>query len=317
MRFLVSVVVVNFNGKKFLDDCLSSLDHQTFRNFEIILVDNGSSDASVAFARERYPDVKIVDNGANLGFAGGTNSGIRVANGEYIFTLNNDTIADPHMLEEIIRPMQMDSSVGVCGSKMLLQDGRINSTAICISRSGAAWDRGMEEVDKGQYDKQEEVFGACAGAALYRRSMLDEIGLFDEDFFLYTEDVDLAFRSRLAGWRCMYVPSARVVHIHGGTAGPGSETAVYFLNRNLLWYIIKNFPPLVLLLSMPWILVRNCCDIPYYLLRKRFRSIIKSKIDAVRGLRTMLKKRKTIKKKVTDKEILKWIQTRGRIAPKK
>ena len=144
---------------------------------------------------------------------------------------------------------------------------------------------------------QEEVFGACAGAALYRRSMLDEIGLFDEDFFLYTEDVDLAFRSRLAGWKCMYVPSARVVHIHGGTAGPGSEIAVYFLNRNLLWYIIKNFPPRVLFLSMPWILVRNCCDIPYYLLRKRFRSIVKSKIDAVRGLRTMLKKRKTIKKK--------------------
>jgi len=317
MRPLISVVVVNYNGKKFLDDCLSSLDHQTFRNFEVILVDNGSSDGSIAFTRGKYPGVIIVENGANLGFAGGTNSGIRVANGEFVFTLNNDTISDPQMLEEIVRPMLFDSRVGVCGSKMLLPDGRINSTAICISRSGAAWDRGMGEPDNDRYDEQEEVFGACAGAALYRRSMLVEIGLFDEDFFLYSEDVDLAFRAQLAGWKCMYVPSARVVHVHGGTAGPGSEMAVYFLNRNLLWYIIKNFPPRVLFLSMPWIVVRNCCDIPYYLLRKRFRSIIKSKIDAVRGLHTMLKKRKDIEKKVPDKEILKWIQKQDRIPSKK
>ena len=311
MKPRVSVVVVNYNGKKFLDDCLSSLERQTYRNFEVILVDNGSYDDSVAFTRHKYPGVTIVANGANLGFAGGTNSGIRVAHGEFIFTLNNDTIADPQMLEEIIRPMQSDPTVGVCGSKMLLSDGRINSTAICISRSGAAWDRGMEEADNGQYDRQEEVFGACAGAALYRRSMLEEIGLFDEDFFLYSEDVDLAFRARLAGWKCMYVPSARVVHVHGGTAGLGSDMTVYFLNRNLLWYITKNLPPMVLFVLMPWILARTCCDVPYYFLRKRGKAITKSKIDALRGLRAMLKKRKAIEKKVPDKEILKWIQKKS------
>jgi len=316
MKPLISVVIVNYNGKKFLDDCLSSLERQTCQNFEIILVDNGSSDDSITSTRGKFPGVIIVDNRTNLGFAGGTNSGIREAQGEFIFTLNNDTIADPRMLEEIVRPMQSDPEVGVCGSKMLLSDGRINSTAICISRSGAAWDRGMEEEDHGQYDKQEEVFGACAGAALYRHSMLDEIGLFDEDFFLYTEDVDLAFRARLAGWKCMYVPTAKVVHVHGGTAGPGSDMAVYYLNRNLLWYITKNFPPRALLVSLPWIVARNCCDIPYYLLRARFRSIIRSKIDAFRGLPAMLEKRKAIKKRVPDEEILKWIHKKGRIPHK-
>ena len=136
---LVSVVVVNFNGKKFLDGCLSSLERQTFRDFEVILVDNGSSDGSAEFVRDRYPSVVLVETGKNLGFAGGTNAGIRVAQGEFIFTLNNDTVADPHLLEEIVQPILADPGVGMCGAKMLFPDGRINSTAICLSRSGAAW----------------------------------------------------------------------------------------------------------------------------------------------------------------------------------
>jgi GT2 family glycosyltransferase len=171
---------------KFLDNCLSSLVTQTYRDFEVIVVDNGSSDDSPAYIRERYPSVILVENGTNLGFAGGTNAGIRIAKGEFILTLNNDTIAaDPHLLEEIVQPMLSDAGVGSCGAKMLFPDGRINSTAICISRSGSAWDRGMGEPDHGQYDVAEEIFGPCAGAALYRRPMLDEIGLFDEDFFFF------------------------------------------------------------------------------------------------------------------------------------
>jgi hypothetical protein len=314
---LISIIIVNYNGKKFLSDCLNSIFLQTYFPFEVILVDNASSDDSVEYVQQNFPDVKMVIQSTNLGFAGGTNAGIRVAQGEFIFTINNDTIADSHLLEEIVRPMQLDSRVGVCGSKMILPNGRINSTAICISRSGAAWDRGMDEPDHGQYDTPEEVFGACAGAALYRRSMLEEIGLFDEDFFLFMEDVDLAFRVQLAGWKCMYVPSARVIHIHGGTAGTGSELAVYYGNRNLLWYIIKNFPLRILLISMPWIFARNCCDIPYYILRQRGKAIVRSKIDAVRGLHAVLIKRAGIKKKVPDKKVLKWIQKQGRIPPKK
>ena len=307
MRPLISVVVVNFNGKKFLDDCLSSLERQTFQGFEVILVDNGSSDDSVAFIQKKFPQVILVENGKNLGFAGGTNAGIRIAKGEFIFTLNNDTIADPRMLEEIVRPMQMDSGIGVCGTKMLLPDGRINSTAICISRSGAAWDRGMGEPDDGQYDKTEEVFGACAGAALYRRSMLDEIGLFDEDFFLYMEDVDLAFRVRLGGWKCVYVPSSRVVHIHGGTAGFKSELATYYGNRNLLWIVCKNYHVRTILLCFPWLVIRNSADIFFYWKNGMLLTILRAKKDSIWGMRAMLQKRKTIRKFGNYQSIEKWI----------
>jgi GT2 family glycosyltransferase len=305
---MISVVIVNYNGKKFLDACLLSLDRQTCRDFEVILVDNGSSDSSAAYVRERYPSVILVEAGKNLGFAGGTNAGIRAARGEFILTLNNDTIADPYLLEEIVRPMQVDSRVGMCAVKMIFPDGRINSTGICISRSGAAWDLGIDEQDLGQYDVAVEVFGPCAGAALYRRSMLDEIGLFDEDFFLYMEDVDLAFRARLSGWTCMYVPTARLVHIHRGTAGFNSYISIYYGNRNLMWYVIKNFPSRILLISSPWIIGRNCTDIPYYLLKGRGLSIFRAKIDMIKGLHSMIEKRKDIKKMVSDDKIEKWIR---------
>lgn len=305
---LVSVVVVNFNGKNYLDDCLSALATQTFRNFEVILVDNGSSDESAAFVSEHYPSVILVETGKNLGFAGGTNTGIRVAQGEFIFTLNNDTIADPRVLEEIVKPMKTDPKVGICGTKMVFPDGRINSTAICISRSGAAWDRGMGETDLGQYDTEEEVFGSCAGAALYRRLMLDEIGLFDEDFFLFMEDVDLAFRARLAGWKCRYVPTAKVVHRHGGTAGFKSDLSVYYGNRNYLWGVIKNFPLRTLIISSPWILGRIIGIIPYYFYHGKGRVIIRAKIDAIRGLPRMIRKRITMQRRIPVDKIEQWIQ---------
>ena len=206
---VISVVVLNYNGRRYLNGCLASLAAQTFRDFEVIVVDNASTDGSVEHLKANFPWVRLVLNRENLGFAGGTNSGIRAAQGEHVLTFNNDAIADDSLLEKLQEPMA-DAKVGVCAARMLLSDGRINSTGICLSRSGAAWDRGMFEPDEGQYEAREEVFGACAGAALYRKKMLDEIGLFDEDFFLYMEDVDLAFRARLAGWRCIYVPEAKV-----------------------------------------------------------------------------------------------------------
>lgn len=306
---MISVIILNFNGKRYLEKCLSSLESQTYRDFEVIVVDNASSDGSVDYLKAGFPLVRIVENKKNLGFAGGTNSGIRRAEGEYILTLNNDTQVDRRFLECLAEPMQSDKSVGVCASKMLLPDGRINSAGICLSRSGAAWDRGMFEQDHGQYDCQQEVFGACAGAALYRKEMLDEIGLFDEDFFLYMEDVDLAFRAKLAGWKCVYVPEAVVYHHHGGTAGFGSDLAVYYGNRNVIWYAVKGFPTGLLLTSLPWIVGRNLAVIPYYALRGQGMTILRSKMDALRGLPMMLKKRKSIVRRVPEQEIERYINT--------
>ena len=306
---LVSVVVVNYNGRHLLEDCFRSLTQQTYGNYEIILVDNGSKDDSTSFVKEHYPKVNIVQLSSNTGFAGGTNAGIKEAKGEYILTLNNDTCVFSDFIEKLIQPMLQGPAVGMCSSKMISPDKKINSTGICLSRSGAAWDRGGFEQDTGQYDHEEEVFGPCAGAALYRKTMLDEIGIFDEDFFLFMEDVDLAFRARLAGWKCIYTHEARVIHKHGGTASAGSDIAIYYGNRNILWYVVKNFPLWTLMISSPWIIGRNCGVIPYYLLQGKHRVILKAKIDAIKGLHIMAGKRKTIKKSVADGEINRWVQT--------
>jgi GT2 family glycosyltransferase len=305
---LISVIVVNYNGKKFLSDCFNALFLQTYKPFEVRMVDNNSNDGSVEYVQQNFPDIKVFSQPGNLGFAGGTNAGIRKAGGEFILTLNNDTIVTGDFMKELAHPMVSDPSVGMCASKMIFPGGRINSTAICISRSGAAWDRGMGELDHGQFDVAEEVFGPCAGAALFRRTMLDEIGLFDEDFFLYMEDVDLAFRARLSGWKCMYVPTAQVIHVHGGTTKPGSESSVYYGNRNLLWYAVKNFPERTLFFFSPWIIGRSIAVIPYYLLKSKGRAIIRAKVDSVKGLSGMIKKRKNIKKTVSDSTIEKWIR---------
>ena len=309
---LISVIVLNYNGKGFLDGCLSSLASQTYSDFEVIVVDNGSRDGSPEYVKENYPWVRLAKNDENLGFAGGTNVGIRAAKGEFVITLNNDSRADSRFIEELIKPMA-DPEVGVCAAKMLFPDGRINSAGICISRSGAAWDRGMFEPDRGQYEFVEEVFGACAGAALYRREMLDEIGLFDEDFFLYLEDVDLAFRARLAGWKCLYVPGARVIHHHGGTAGVGSDLAVYYGNRNIVWYPIKDFPFRLLITSLPFIVARNLAVIPYYALRGQGGVILKSKLDALKGVVKMMEKRKDVVRRADYSQINRFVEIWGRM----
>jgi GT2 family glycosyltransferase len=279
---------------------------------EVILVDNASSDGSIEHVKSCYPWVNIVRNQKNLGFAGGTNVGIKQAKGEYILTLNNDTWIEKGFIEHLAEPIA-EKNVGMCASKMLFPDGRINSTGICISRSGAAWDRGMFEMDKGQYDQEEEVFGPCAGAALYRKAMLEEIGLFDEDFFLYMEDVDLAFRGRLAGWKCIYVPEAVVYHHHGGTAGFGSDLSVYYGNRNVIWYAIKDFPTRLLITSLPFILARNMAVIPYYALRGQGRVILKSKLDALLGIPKMLGKRQRVQRLASSQEMGRFIKTWSKI----
>jgi GT2 family glycosyltransferase len=310
---MITVIIVNYNGRHFLDKCLSSLVCQSCQDFETILVDNASNDGSVEYVAIKYPLVSLIENKINRGFAGGVNDGIRISKGEYILTLNNDTIADPDFIRELKNSMDRDISVGMCASKMLFPNGTINSAGICISRSGAAWDRGMFEEDRGQFDRKEEVFGPCAGAALYRKKMLDEIGIFDEDFFLFMEDVDLAFRARLAGWKCEFVPSARIVHVHGGTSGFRSNLSVYYGNRNIIWYVVKDFPIMTFLLCIPWIIGRNCGIIPYYIINKNGKAVIKAKIDAIKGIGKMVQKRKTVQMNIYESELNRWINRWARI----
>ncbi len=306
---LVSVIIVNYNGKQYLKNCLSSLSAQSYPAIEIIFVDNGSGDGSVEYVKKEFPSVRIIESRKNLGFAKGNNLGIKEAGGELIATLNNDTQVTSHWLEELVSAMDSDELVGMCASKMLFMKnpGMINSTGISLSRSGTCWDRGIFEPDTGQYESKEEVFGPCAGAALYRKSMLEDIGLFDEDFHAYVEDTDLAFRGRLAGWKCLYVPSAVVYHVHGGTGGFETAYFIYYGNRNVLWVAIKNFPKLLFISSLPWIIGRNIGVIPYYILKGHGRAVIRAKLDAIKGIPRVLAKRSRCR--VNEADIRRFVQT--------
>ena len=216
----VAVIVVNKNGRHHLADCFQSLVAQTYSNFEIILVDNDSVDDSVPYVQANFPQVQIICLETNAGFAAGNNIGIQATEAPWIATLNNDTKVDSNWLTELALAAQSNERVGMCASKMLFYDRPhlINSTGICVDRAGIAWDRRGGEADDEREEAAVPVFGPSAGAALYRRSMLNEIGLFDEDYFAYLEDVDLAWRARLVGWRCLYAPTAVVYHRHSATS---------------------------------------------------------------------------------------------------
>lgn len=289
---LVSVIIVNFNGKAFLEKCLSSIMAQTYPSLEVIFVDNGSKDGSAEYVKKQFPGVGVIENGENFGYAKANNIGIMASSGDLIATLNNDTEASPGWIASLAGAMLSGHRVGMCASRMLFMrdPSMINSTGICISRSGACWDRGMFEQDRGQY-VHGEVFGPCAGAALYRKKMLDRIGLFDEDFFAYMEDADLAFRGRAAGWKCLYVPEAVVYHYHSATSGYMSDFSVYHGNRNIIWSAVKNFQGRLLWSALPWIIGRSLAVIPYYTLRGHGKVALLSKLDAIRGIPRMLARR--------------------------
>jgi len=306
----VSVVVVNYNGEQFLGPCLESLLGQTCGEAEIIVVDNMSTDDSIRGIPEKYPSVTLIRNSSNLGFAAGCNAGIRASHGDYILTLNHDTRLSPTFIDHIARPMHEDPAVGICASKMVFPDGRINSAGLCIAMSGASWNRGMFEQDSGQYDRPQEVFGACAGAALYRRSMLEEAGLFEEGFFLFFEDVDISLRAGFSGWSCKYVPSAVAIHAHGASVRYKSDTAVFYGNRNMLLNVVKNYPIPWLALCMPWIVGRNLGNILYYGAKGRGAVVLRAKAEALKTLPQFIRKRRAQNKRLSSTRALgMWLRT--------
>ena len=239
----ISIIIPHLNGKQHLDDCLSSLRAQTYRDFEVLLVDNGSTDGSQAYVRANFPDVRLLELGQNQGFTGACNAGREAAKGEIIILLNNDTEADPNWLQEVSQAFAQRPEVGSVASKMLLFDQRDHfHTAgdfygLMVFRAIAAFGRRMQ----GQYDQVEYVFGACGGAAAYRRAMLEEIGFLDDDFYFSCEDVDLAFRANLAGWRTLYAPTAVVYHKLKASGGSGVMSS-YYDGRNFFYIIWKNYP---------------------------------------------------------------------------
>lgn len=244
---LVSAVVVNWNGLAFVGDCIASLLEQTYRRFELIVVDNGSTDGSDDLVRRQFGDrVTLLRHPVNLGFAGGNNAGIRVAKGDWIALLNNDAVADSRWMEALVGAGARDPAIGMCASKVYLRGraGLLDSAGgLLLSADGIGRGRGRLEPDRAEFDHEIDVLIPSACAALYRRAMLDQIGLFDEDFFAYCEDSDLGLRGRLAGWRCRYVPTAVVHHRYSGSTAPYSTFKAFQVERNRIWVVVKCFPP--------------------------------------------------------------------------
>ena len=291
----VSIIVVNRNGRYLLDNCLQSLCDQNYREREIIVVDNGSTDDSVPYVREYFPHCRVIELRRNTGFAGGSLIGCELARGEFIAIINNDTCAKKDWLANLLRPMAQNAQVGFCSPKILFDS---NNT---LDSAGCNWTTGGVGVNRGvgchseNYDISEVVFGASGAAVLYRRQMLDEIGFMDEDFFLYDEDTDLSFRAQLAGWKCVYVPTAIVYHKGSATSGRLSDLHVYYHTRNLEFVWIKNMPAGLMLRFAHHKIIQEIGSFCYLCLRHmKWKPFFRAKRDAWRMLPVMLKKRKQI-----------------------
>ncbi|MBI3361122.1 MAG: glycosyltransferase family 2 protein [Chloroflexi bacterium] len=242
---MISIVIPNWNGLAHLPACLASLGAQTYSDFEIIVADNASTDGSRECLAREHPEARVIALDRNHGFTGACNAGLRAARGEIAVLLNNDTEADPRWLEAIAAAFQNYPEAGLVASKMLLFDQRdtLHAAGDFYRVDGTPGNRGVWQKDGSEYAEERYVFSACGGAAAYRRQMLDEVGLLDEDFFFSCEDLDLAWRAQLAGWRCLYVPRAVVYHKLSATGG--GPTASFHDGRNFIYLLVKDVPAVV------------------------------------------------------------------------
>jgi GT2 family glycosyltransferase len=239
------VIVPNWNGKDSLKQCLDSLQAQSLKP-HIIVVDNGSTDGSLAIIEQQYPDVELIKHAVNKGYAGGVNPGFRRAielGAAYAAPFNNDAVADKHWLKELVKYLDTHKHVGIAACKLLTRDGKhLDSTGDYYTVWGLPYPRGRNESDINKYDDQTDIFAASGGASLFRTAMLQQIGLFDEDFFAYYEDVDLSFRAQLAGWKVAFVPSAIAYHEISATSSKIKGFATYQTLKNLPLLFSKNVP---------------------------------------------------------------------------
>ena len=221
IKRLVSIVIVNWNHGAFLTDCLNALEKQTYSPIEILVIDNASSDGSPQSIVKDFPNVKLTTFKENFGFSKAFNYGVKVTQSEFILSLNPDVVTTPEFLGKLVEIMDLNEKVGITAPKLMRANdpSLIDSTGLFLNRLRKPFDRGQNEVDNHQYDEQTEIFGACGAAALYRREMIEKVSIngefLDEDFFAYYEDVDVSWRAKKLGWRCVYAPSAIASHVRG------------------------------------------------------------------------------------------------------
>jgi GT2 family glycosyltransferase len=303
----ISVIILNWNGKQFLDDCLGAMRRQTFRDFETILVDNGSGDGSVEYVHKHFPEVKLLALPENLGFTGGNIAGYAQAGGDLIVLLNNDTEAHPNWLEEIHRASQLHSKAGSFASKMMYFDerGRVENCGFDLGISGGTVDLGRDELDGPEWTQPRKVFGGCGGAVAYRRGMLEAIGFLDPDFFMTYEDLDLSFRAQLCGFECSYIPGAIVYHRYRATNRETPSRQVFYSQRNIEFAYLKNMPLGLILRSAPQRLLYEVGAAIYFSKHGAGSAFLRAKLEVLRRLPATLRKRAEIQKKrtITDSQL--------------
>ena len=301
-----AVLVLNWQGEKLIKDCLDALRAQSYGNFLAVVADNASTDASTEIIKRDYPDVLLYDFKENYGFARGNNEAIELLfktypDLKYVVLLNNDTKAEPQWLFELVSAAEADPKAGSIASQLLIWDGEneptlVDSAGDMFFKHGVAGKRGYGK-PRDTYKDDAGVFGACAGAALYRVEALKKTGLLDPDFFAYNEDVDLAFRLRLMGYSCHYAHKAAVWHRVGFSTKKYSDNALYWAKRNSTWVVWKNFPtPLLWRYGIGIFLYAFLSDV-LWTLRGRLKPIWKGRRDAFRAKARLRSQREEIKAK--------------------
>lgn len=265
----VSVIIPNFNGLAYLEGVLSSLERQSMKNFEVILVDNGSTDGSCAFVASQYSWVHIIELSENFGFSRAVNEGIRAARAPYVLLLNNDTEVEPDFLKEMVEGIQRHKNAFSCQAKMIqfhdrdkMDDGGNYYCAL-----GWAFAGGKGKAAE-NYNKEKKIFSSCAGAAIYRKKIFEKIGYFDDEHFAYLEDLDVGYRARIYGYENWYIPGAVVYHVGSGTSGSRyNQFKIRYSSRNNIYMIYKNMPLLQIILNLPFLLVGFGMKILFFCLK--------------------------------------------------
>ncbi len=293
----VTVIIINFNGGEMICQCMAALAEQRFRDFAIVVVDNNSSDGSVDSIRQRYPLVEILVLDTNLGFAGGVNHAVRAtAAGPLVALLNPDAFPGPDWLGNLVAAADDHPEFAAFGSRMYSDNDRLRLDGVgdAYHVSGLPWRQGHGRPNTPRHDHRAEIFAPCAAAALYRLSALESVGLLDEEFFLYVEDVDLGFRLRLAGYRALYIPEASIRHVGSAFVGRNSDFQIYHGHRNLVWVYIKNMPGILFWLFLPLHVGLNLVTLLWFSLHGKTRVIFRAKRDAILGIPHHWNKRKAI-----------------------
>jgi GT2 family glycosyltransferase len=294
---LLTVAVLSYDGRHLLEVILPSLARQSFRDFEVVVVDNGSRDGTVAWLGDRWPEVEVVSLAQNIGVTAALNVCARAGRGELVGLFNNDLEVDPDCLGELVAAVREHPEAGWAGAKLRDFEQRdvLDGAGDVFTWAATGGRRGHGERDVGQYDEPRAIFGACGGAALYRRTTLQRVGEFDEDFFAFYEDVDWNLRAQLAGFSCRYVPSAVVYHMGSATIGRGlSDFTRYHLWRNTLWIIAKDLPASSLLRHAPHLVLGQLVNLAVAIRDGKLAIWLRVWRDALRGLPRMLQKRRDV-----------------------